>query len=153
MLIDAIDHINIITDDLDQTVDFYERVLGLRRGEYPGAAMGWSGAWMFDLSNNPAVQLTVKPPESDFGAGHVPGAVTGAVHHLAFRCRDFEAARKRLNEIGIEYQIVDVARFGARIFLHDPNNILLELTFPDVRKPSVSFEAGELRSSLDTREC
>ena len=130
MLVKAIDHINILTLDVDRTADFYERALGLTRGETPGAKMGYKGAWMFDASGHPLVHIGLKDPERDYGPEHVPGAVTGSFHHAAFACEDIESAKARLDAAGIAYQVNDVARFGLRqIVLKDPNNINLELNF------------------------
>lgn len=131
MQVSAIDHVNIITDDLDGTASFYERLLGLRREASPGAAMGFSGAWMFDAAGNAIVHLMWNDPERDLGAGHVPGDKTAAIHHVAFRCAGFDSARARLDEMGAEYRVND-REFGdlRQIFLTDPNNIALELNFP-----------------------
>lgn len=132
MQVSALDHVNIITDDLDGTAEFYERVLGLRRGESPAAAMGFKGAWLFDAAGNAIVHLAWKDPARDFGADHVPGAVTGAVHHVAFRCSGFDDAVQRLDALGADYRVSDQARFGVRqIFLSDPNNVNLELNFAE----------------------
>ena len=130
MLIKAIDHINVLTYDLDGTANFYERALGLTRGESPAARMGYQGAWMFDASGHPLVHLGFKDPEHDYGPEHVPGTVTGSLHHIAFACVDYAAAKARLDEMGVEYRTTEVTQFGfLQIVLKDPNNINLELNF------------------------
>jgi catechol 2,3-dioxygenase-like lactoylglutathione lyase family enzyme len=130
MLVKAIDHINILTFDVDGTASFYERALGLTRGESGGAKMGYKGAWMFDASGHPLVHLGFKDPERDYGPEHVPGVVTGSFHHVAFKCEDFEEAKARLDAMGVEYKATELAQFGLRqIVLKDPNNINLELNF------------------------
>lgn len=130
MLVKAIDHINILTYDVDGTADFYERALGLTRGESAGAKMGYKGAWMFDASGHPLVHVGFKDPERDYGPEHVPGAVTGSFHHVAFACDDFGAAKARLDAMGIDYRAMDHTQFGLRqIVLKDPNNINVELNF------------------------
>lgn len=130
MQVSAIDHVNIITDDLDGTAGFYEELLGLKRGETPGAAMGFKGAWMFDDAGNAIVHIAWKDPDRDFGGEHVPGAVTGAVHHLAFRCHGFEAAKQKVTALGLEHRVNDGMLGLRQIMLVDPNNINLELNFP-----------------------
>lgn len=122
MQVSAIDHVNIVTDDLDETIRFYEHALGLRAGESPAAAMGIRGAWLFDAANNPIVHLMVGERSS--------AADTGAVHHVAFKCEGFDEAVTRLEAMGADYRASDQVRFGVRqIFLRDPNNINLELNF------------------------
>jgi catechol 2,3-dioxygenase-like lactoylglutathione lyase family enzyme len=130
MLVKAIDHINILTDDLDGTVSFYEQALGLTRGESPATKMGYRGAWLFDAAGHPLVHLGLKDPERDYGPEHVPGSVTGSLHHVAFACEDFADAKARLDDMGVEYRTTEVADFDFRqIMLKDPNNINLELNF------------------------
>ena len=130
MQVSAIDHVNIITNDLDGTAAFYERLLGLRRAESPGAAMGFKGAWLFDAADNAIVHLMWNDPARDIGAGHVPGDKTAAVHHVAFRCAGFDSAKARLDEAGTAYRVNDREFGGLRqIFVTDPNNISLELNF------------------------
>jgi catechol 2,3-dioxygenase-like lactoylglutathione lyase family enzyme len=131
MQVNGLDHVNIVTDDLEGTAGFYEELMGLRRGDSPGAAMGMKGAWMFDASDHAIVHLVWRDPTREFGKGHEPGAVTGAVHHVAFRCRGFDATIERLQQMGKEYRVNDLAHVGLRqIFVSDPNNINLELNFP-----------------------
>lgn len=130
MLVKAIDHINILTLDVDGTADFYEQALGLKRGESAGAKMGYKGCWMFDTTGHPLVHVGFKDPERDYGPEHVPGAVTGAFHHVAFACEDYEAAKARLEAMGAEYTASAVPGFEFRqIVLKDPNNVNLELNF------------------------
>jgi catechol 2,3-dioxygenase-like lactoylglutathione lyase family enzyme len=130
MQVNAIDHVNILTDDLDGTAGFYERLLGLKRGETPGAAMGFKGAWMIDATGAAIVHIGWKDPARDYGAEHVPGAATGAFHHVAFKCAGYDSMVDRLDQMGVEYRGDGVARFGVRqLFLRDPNNINIELNF------------------------
>jgi len=130
MQVSGIDHVNIITDDLDGTVAFYGQVLGLERRDSPGVAMGFKGAWLCDAAGNAIVHLMWNDPERELGAGHVPGDKTAAVHHVAFRCAGFDAAKARLDGMGMEYRVND-RQFGdlRQIFVTDPNNIALELNF------------------------
>jgi catechol 2,3-dioxygenase-like lactoylglutathione lyase family enzyme len=131
MQVNALDHVNIVTFDLEGTVAFYEGLLGLKRAESPGAAFGFKGAWMVDALGNAIVHLGLKEPDRDYGPEHQPGTVTGAVHHVALRCEDFDGAITRLQAMGIAYRASDVATFGLRqIFVTDPNNVNLELNFP-----------------------
>jgi len=130
MPVNAIDHINIITDNLDQTIEFYSRVLDLRHGETPVAAKGFKGAWMFDAADNAIVHIIWKNPDSDFGAEHHPGQPTAAVHHVAFRCTGYDSTIKKLDDLAIEYRASGINSRGIRqIFLQDPNNINVELNF------------------------
>jgi catechol 2,3-dioxygenase-like lactoylglutathione lyase family enzyme len=126
----AIDHINILTLDVDKAANFYEQALGLQRGESAGAKLGYKGCWMFDPTGHPLVHVGFKDPERDYGPEHVPGAVTGSFHHVAFACEDFAGSKARLDDAGIEYRAMDHAEFGlCQITLKDPNNINVEMNF------------------------
>lgn len=128
MLINGLDHVNIITDDLDGTAAFYERALGLHRTATP--VTGFKGAWLSDADGNAIVHVMWKDPAGNFGAEHVPGSVTGAVHHVAFRCRGYDGAIERLKAAGLQYFTNEIRNVGMRqIFLRDPNAINIELNF------------------------
>ncbi|MET1755425.1 VOC family protein [Novosphingobium sp. RD2P27] len=130
MLVSGIDHINILTHDLEATAAFYERVLGLTRSENLGVAAGFRGAWMRDGSGAAIVHLVWKDPASERYDGYMPGQSTNGVHHVAFRCRGFEAAREKLDAMELLYRVNDVANGSIRqIFLVDPNAVNVELNF------------------------
>lgn len=122
MQVSAIDHVNINTADLDGTAAFYERLLGLRRGESPVTAFGRTGAWMFDAAGNAIVHLVGTDTPED--------GPTGAIDHVALRCAGFEAALSRITEMGLEYRVND-RKFGTfrQVFVTDPNGVKLELNF------------------------
>lgn len=130
MLINGLDHVNIITNDLDGTAAFYEDVLGLHRTATPVA--NFKGAWLSDADGNAIVHLIWKDPAGNFGAEHVPGSVTGAFHHVAFRCRGYDGTIERLKAAGLQYFTNEIRHIGVRqIFLRDPNAINIELNFAD----------------------
>ena len=130
MQVSGVDHVNIITDDVDSTAAFYQDLLGLRRGESAGAKMGFKGAWMHDAQGNAIVHISWNDPARDMGGDHIIGGTTGAVHHVAFRCKGFDAMRQHLGKLGIEHRVMERPDFAFRqITLRDPNNINLELNF------------------------
>lgn len=129
MQVGGLDHINILTDDLDGTCAFYQAALGLVRAERPHAVAGHKGAWLCDAEGRALVHLQWNDPARDFGA-HVPGAPTGAFHHISFRCTGFAEARARLEAGGIAHRVND-GNYGLRqVFVTDPNGISVELNFP-----------------------
>lgn len=130
MSISGINHVNILTEDLDGTAAFYERALGLVRTENPAIGMGGKGAWMRDAQGQAIVHLVWKDPAMERYAAYVPGAPTNAVHHVAFNCTDFGGTLARLDAMGTTYRVNDLAHLGLRqVFLADPNAVNLELNF------------------------
>ena len=130
MRVSGIDHVNILTNDLEATASFYEQVLGLTRSENDAIGLGFRGAWMRDATGCAIVHLVWKDPASERYHGYDPGAATNAVHHIAFRCEGFEVTRDKLDGLGIEFRAND-RKYGdvRQIFLTDPNAVNLELNF------------------------
>lgn len=131
MKVSGIDHVNILTRDLETTAGFYEAVMGLERSENPAISMGFKGAWMRDAQGNAIVHLVWKDPAMDRYEGYEPGALTNAVHHVAFKCTGFEDMVSRLEGLDVEYRVNDLSHLGIRqIFVTDPNAVNLEFNFP-----------------------
>lgn len=85
---------------------------------------------MFDGDGNAVLHLNTPDFPRQFDRAVGPDADTGAIHHVAFRCSDFDAVKTRLDAREAEYQINEVPSAGLRqIFTSDPNNVLLELNF------------------------
>ncbi len=77
----VLDHFNIRTRKLADTVRFYEDILGLEKGARPNFA--FPGAWMYS-EGKPVVHLvdiseTDEPQKPD----------SGVVHHVAFASQGF----------------------------------------------------------------
>ncbi|MBV8852476.1 MAG: hypothetical protein JOY91_03700 [Sinobacteraceae bacterium] len=84
---------------------------------------------MCDEAGRPVVHLNSldcpRTCERDVSVGP-----TGALHHVALRCRGYEALLTRLHDLGLTYQLNTVAAIGLRqVFTEDPNGVLLELNF------------------------
>ena len=132
MHVSGIDHVNILTDNLDRTAQFYERLLGLTRTENPAIPADFKGAWMRDGHGNAIIHLVWKDPAMARYADYTPGAPTNAVHHVAFKCSGFDEAIAKLEEMGLAYRVSDKQHLGLRqVFVTDPNAVNLELNFVD----------------------
>lgn len=134
MKIERLDHVNIHTDRLEETVRFYEDVMGLRKGLAPGLDPEMT-AWMFDDQGRALVHLGMAgsilgeaATEAGDGPDEPPGS--GAVHHIAFNCRDYDSMIARLDRLGVARRANDVPEVDLKqIFIHDPNGVMLELNF------------------------
>jgi catechol 2,3-dioxygenase-like lactoylglutathione lyase family enzyme len=59
-----------------------------------------------------------------------PGPSTGALHHVAFSCQDFETMIGKLEARGLPHRVNVIGAIGLKqVFLADPNGVLLELNF------------------------
>jgi catechol 2,3-dioxygenase-like lactoylglutathione lyase family enzyme len=130
MKVEALDHVNIITDDLDKTAEFYSELLGLERRDAPPPLTPQTATWMFDAEDRAIVHINSLDCIRAYDREITPGALTGALHHVALRLTGYDEMKARLDAKGADYQENLVAAINLRqIFTADPNNVLLELNF------------------------
>ncbi len=130
MQVHALDHINIITDDLDGTARFYEDLLGLERRDAPSPLTPQSAQWMFDAQGRAIVHINSLDCQRTYVRPITPGEPTGALHHVALRLSGYEEMKARLDAQERDYKENLVEAISLRqLFTVDPNNILLELNF------------------------
>lgn len=112
----GIHHVSLNVDDAEAGRAFYEDVLGLTRLERPD--LGIPGFWL---------------DAGDFQIHliEIPGHQAPAGQHFAFRVDDADAARARLQALGVEVSEPSVIGAGRQCFLHDPAGNLIELNQPD----------------------
>jgi len=108
MSVGLLDHFNIRTRKLGDTVRFYEEVLGLEKGDRPNFA--FPGAWMY--SEGKAVVHLVDISQTD----EPQKPDSGVVHHVAFMSRGFAGMKRRL---GIEGDEIRLATGSGRRSLAD----------------------------------
>jgi len=120
MSVGMLDHYNVSTRNLRDTVRFYEEVLGLVNGPRP--PFDFPGAWLYS-EGHPVLHLndispTDKPQRPD----------SGVIDHIAFGSRGFDAIKQHLARKGVPFRVNEVPNSSRRqIFLTDPNNVLIEL--------------------------
>lgn len=128
MPVTGLDHVNIIAQDLAATVRFYSEVLGLEARNPPGGVN--AANWLYDSQGSPIVHLGTA------GEGHAAGAgadrATGAIHHLALACTDFDDTLARLASLALPHRVnAPPGRDFRQIFITDPDGVMLELNFRD----------------------
>jgi catechol 2,3-dioxygenase-like lactoylglutathione lyase family enzyme len=130
MIVERLDHVNIITDRLAETARFYAELLDLEERDGPSPLKPEQVRWMYDHAGNAILHLNSVDCPRAFDRAVLPGAETGAIHHVALRCVNFAAVKARLDARGADYRVNDLSSIGVRqIFTADPNNVLLELNF------------------------
>lgn len=130
MQVNWLDHVNIITDDLDRTAKFYSALLGLERRDGPPPLTPQTAQWMHDAGGKAILHINSTDCPRAFDRAVEPGALTGAVHHVALNCTGYDEVIRRVEAMGLPYQVNMVASIGLRqVFTPDPNNVLLELNF------------------------
>jgi len=129
MRVNALDHVNIQTLKLDQTVRFYADVLGLTARDPPPNLDPKLVQWMFDGQDRAILHLS--SPGSLGGAEFVNQSPdTGAVHHVALDCSGHDAMIGHLDSLGLAHRDLHHEAIGLKqIFVHDPNGVLIELNY------------------------
>jgi catechol 2,3-dioxygenase-like lactoylglutathione lyase family enzyme len=127
--VEALDHVNLITADLEGTVRFYAELLDLEPRDGPPPLTHANARWMHDQSGRAIVHINSLECPRAYDRAISPGP-TGALHHVALRCSGYEELRARLVGRGLEHHINVIGAIGLRqIFVLDPNQVLLELNF------------------------
>jgi catechol 2,3-dioxygenase-like lactoylglutathione lyase family enzyme len=129
MRVNALDHVNIITADLDGTARFYAELLGLERRNAPPPLTPENAQWMYDGAGRAIIHINHTDCPRHFDRPIEPGP-TGALHHVALNCSGFAETLARLEARGLAHRLNEVTAIGLRqIFTLDPNSVLLELNF------------------------
>lgn len=130
MQVNGLDHINIVTHDLDGTARYYKDVIGLDPRDPPGGGTPRMGWWIYDANNRPIIHLVSSAAEMPFAGRARPGDATGAIDHVALNCSGYDAMASRMESHGAEFRRNEVKDAGLRqLFTIDPNGVLLELNF------------------------
>jgi catechol 2,3-dioxygenase-like lactoylglutathione lyase family enzyme len=122
MNVGLLDHYNVSTRKLKETVKFYEDILGFENGPRP--PFNFPGAWLYS-SGHPVLHLndisqTDRQQRDD----------SGVIDHVAFGSRGFAAMKQHLAGKGVAFRVNDVPNSTRKqIFLRDPNNVEIELNF------------------------
>lgn len=120
MQVNALDHVNISTSDLDASARFYAEILNLDVRAAPGLPLD-GFRWLHDSHDRPIVHLRKLDNE---------GGATGAIHHVAFACSGMAELCARLDARNIGYNVHHLEAAGLhQVFFKDPHGILLELNF------------------------
>jgi catechol 2,3-dioxygenase-like lactoylglutathione lyase family enzyme len=130
MHVNALDHVNIITDQLDATAEFYARLLDLERRDAPPPLTPQNATWMYDAAGRAIIHINSEDCPRAYDRTVRPGELTGAIHHVALNCSGYDEVVRRIEAMGGKYQVNLVEAIGLRqVFTPDPNNVLLELNF------------------------
>ena len=128
MAVNGLDHVNIQTRTLAETVRFFADVLDLTPGNPPPGLDPARIQWMHDGSGRALFHLsTAGSLQASDASG---GKDTGALHHVALDCSGHTAMIERLEKLGIAFRTTDVPSIDLKqVFIHEPNGVLLELNF------------------------
>jgi len=127
--VEALDHVNIITGNLEGSARFYAEVFGLEPRDGPAPLTHENARWMYDAAGRAVIHLNSLECPRAYDR-EVRAGPTGALHHVALRCAGYDELRARLRARGLEHKVNEVTAIGLKqIFVLDPNDVLFELNF------------------------
>jgi catechol 2,3-dioxygenase-like lactoylglutathione lyase family enzyme len=123
-----LDHVNIQTTQLADTVAFYAEIIGLEVRDPPELDPKLV-QWMYDEGGKAILHISTVG--SLLGEDGVElGTDTGAVHHVALDCAGHDAMVAKLDARRLPYRLNHVKTIDLKqIFVHDPNGVLIELNY------------------------
>ncbi len=129
MKVNALDHVNIIAEDLHGTARFYAELLDLEIRNAPPPLTPENAQWLFDDEGRAIFHINSLDCPRTYQREVMPGP-TGSIHHVALRCSGYDEMISRLEARGLKHQCNLVAAINLRqVFTMDPNGVLLELNF------------------------
>lgn len=120
VMIHAIDHFTLRSDQLARTRAFYTEVLGLCQGPRPPFPV--AGHWLYGEGGRPLVHLL-----ESCATGQA-----GQVDHVAFRGAGRSAMERRLTDLRVPYRLNALPDGSAlQLFVQDPDGVPLEIVFDE----------------------
>jgi catechol 2,3-dioxygenase-like lactoylglutathione lyase family enzyme len=116
-------HVLVLTDDLDTTKAFYCDVLGLEIGERP--TLPFPGYWLY-ADDVACVHVAERASYDAHASSMGLPAKASPVDHVAFEAHGYDALVERLRLAGVEVT-TNRSVAGVQLFFDDPNGARIEL--------------------------
>jgi catechol 2,3-dioxygenase-like lactoylglutathione lyase family enzyme len=118
LTIESCNHVAVQTKRLEESLRFYEDVMGAKRISRPG--FPFAGAWLF--IGGIQIHLIEDPSAGDPG-----GEIDTRAKHIAFSVPDVDEAEQRLRQSGVAYKRNLIPDRGIhQLFFHDPDGNMIE---------------------------
>jgi len=120
-LLDGLDHVTVITNNLEITKNFYIKVLGMQidKNRPP---FKFDGIWL-SLNKRAVVHVIVKDKHE------INETIIPTLDHIAFRAIDMDSIIRNLLKYDISYEEKTTPDNKiSQIFIKDPNGIKIELS-------------------------
>jgi catechol 2,3-dioxygenase-like lactoylglutathione lyase family enzyme len=123
--VEGIGHISLTVTDVDRSVEWYGRVLGLTKMMDETHEGGYAV-----VVATPDFRLLVGLHHHDANEGEPFGETKTGLDHVSFNVpsrADLEAWVARFDELRVEHGGIEEEAYGALVAFRDPDNIQLEL--------------------------
>lgn len=126
MRVNSLFHVAIKTNDLDATVRFYERLIGLHSVARPD--FGYPGAWLASPGGEAIIHIYAGGPALGED-GRTPYG-TSAIDHISITATGYHAFIAAFRAQGHDWREFRVPGTTLwQLFVYDPSGVQLELTF------------------------
>jgi len=120
----SVNHISLVCRSVQDSMDFYENVLGFFPIKRPGS-FNFDGAWLF--SYGMGIHLLQSPnPEAMPKKKEINPMDT----HMSFQCESMQVVESKLVEMNIKFVKRTVEEGGVyvdQLFFHDPDGFMIEI--------------------------
>ena len=123
-MLERVDHLLVLTDDLEASRAFYCDALGFTAGPRP--AFEFAGHWLY-LDGVPCLHLADRAEYEAHIATRGLQSATGPVDHVAFGASSYEELAARLEAAGVDAVRNEVPGAFRQLFVTDPNGVRIEL--------------------------
>ncbi|WJX74878.1 Glyoxylase I 4 [Trifolium repens] len=120
----SVNHISLICKSVNESVDFYQNVLGFIPIRRPGS-FDFDGKWLFGYGIGIHL-LQAEDPQN------IPRKkeINPKDNHISFQCESMDAVEKYLEDMKIGYVRAMVEENGVKVdqmFFHDPDGFMIEI--------------------------
>ena len=123
MPVGLVDHFNIVIAEsqAEETLRFYEEVVGFKRGHRPN--FGRPGWWLY-AGDHPVLHISLRQVPPTQGP-------TGSFDHIALNATDWPEMKARLEKHRVQWREQRVAGNAAalQVFFQDCNGLTIELDY------------------------
>ncbi len=130
MTVTAMEHVLVLSDDIESTREFYCSVVGLTVGERP--PLEFPGYWLC-AGDTPCMHVAERAAylkhAARLGLTIAEGpSGSGPVDHIAFNASDYDSVAAKVQASGVPAVRNTVPAGGPRqFFLDDPNGVRIEI--------------------------
>ena len=121
----GMNHFTAMAKDPVATLDFYERLIGLKVGPRPD--LGFPGAWLY-AGDTAVLHLYFERP--------IPDPPAGVIDHMAFTASNLKTVKATFDAVGYPNKLPHRPQGPWQLFCLDPSGAKLELNF----SPSESLD-------------
>eukprot|EP01018_Ginkgo_biloba_P001153 Gb_05165 [translate_table: standard] len=120
----SLNHISLVCRSVQDSLDFYEEVLGFIPIKRPGS-FNFDGAWLF--SYGMGIHLLQSPNPDDMPK---KTEINPMDNHISFQCEDMSVVERKLHEMNIpivKRTVEEGGVFVDQLFFHDPDGFMIEI--------------------------